>query len=248
MEVVRFLERKSVIRFFGLALLFAPFINIGLHLLILKTQNKLMWSQVNIGSYLRSGNPISYVLMICSIIIAFKVLSGSTKAWRYVLFLISTHLLIQIINVNNKAWQGPLAWPSFLLNAGLFYFIIDQLLWKVKIEPQQSPQSVNIIPIQQRSEKQVINLKSYRKILFSFGSNKPWGELKTLSGEELAVKSFAQVPDNIENQTVQINFAKDVVVEILFSRKENKIYYFKTLNMQKENVIKLNKWLKKIAV
>ncbi|MBY0554558.1 hypothetical protein K2P97_08520 [bacterium] len=250
MKVVRFLERENVIRFFGLGLMLAPFINMGLHLFVLKTQNKMAWSQVNFAAYLKSGNPISYFLAACSVIIGIKMLGGTAKAWRYVLFLIGAHLLIQIVNVNNKAWQGPLAWPSFLLNAGLFFFIVDQLVWKVKapeasvIPPVVDPPT----PLKPMSEKQVVNLRSYRKILFSFGSDKPWGELKTLSSEELCVKSFAAVPSLVEHKIVQINFSKDVVIEIEFARKENEMYYFRPLNMQKENVTRLNKWLRKIAV
>lgn len=247
MKVVRFLERENVIRFFGLGLILAPFINMGLHLFVLKTQNKMMWSQINFMAYLKSGNPISYFLAACSVAIGFKMLGGSTKAWRYVMFLISAHLLIQIVNINNKAWQGPLAWPSFLLNAGLLFFIVDQLVWKIKV-PGAEDNVASVTPIKPTLEKHVMNLKSYRKILFSFGSDKPWGELKTLSSEELSVKSFAAVPSLVEYKTVQINFAKDVVIEIEFSRKENEMYYFKPLNMQKENVTRLNKWLKKIAV
>lgn len=234
MKVVRFLERESVIKFFGIALFFAPFINLGLHLFVLKVQNKATWQQVNVMEFLKSGNPVSYFLAICSVGIGLKMLGGSAKSWRYVLVLIGSHLLIQIVNVNNKAWHGPLAWPSFLLNTALFFFIFDQLVWKVKTENN---------PV----EKHVINLKSYRKILFSFGSTKPWGELKTLSSQELCVRSFAKVPDSIENKIIQINFAKDVIVDIRFERRENEMYYFKPLNMQKNDIVRLNTWLKKIA-
>ena len=234
MKVVRFLEREGVIKFFGSALIAAPFINLGLHLFVLKVQNKASWEQVNVLNFLKSGNPFSYFLAFCSIVIGFKMLSGSAKTWRYVLVLIGSHLFIQIINVNNKAWHGPLAWPSFILNACLFFYILDQLVWKVKANQ----------PIQ---EKYVINLKSYRKILFSFGSTKPWGELKTLSSQELSVRSFSQVPTSVEHKIIQINFAKDVVVDVRFERKENEMYYFKPLNMQKDDIVRLNSWLKKIA-
>lgn len=246
MKVVRFLEREKVIRFFGFCLIAAPFINLVLHIWVLKIQNKVPWSQVNVMAFIKSGNPISYLLAASSVVIGFKMLSGATKTWRYVLVLIGAHLLIQIVNVNNKAWHGPLAWPSFLLNATLFFFIVDQLVWKVKAEALENI-NPEMAPSSAFKEKQIINLKSYRKILFSFGSTTPWGELKTLSSEELSVKSFAQVPANIEKQVIQINFAKDVIVEIQFSRRENEIYYFRPLNMQKDNVARLNTWLKKIA-
>ncbi len=261
MKVVRFLEREKVIKSFGVGLLLSPFVNIGLHLWIEKMHYKVAWSQVNIMAYLKSGNPVSYILALSSVAIGIKMLGGSMRAWRYVLTLIGAHLIIQILNLNNKAWQGPLAWPTFILNVGLFYFIIDQLVWKIdvnsyhampkiktdkpaKTEPEKVFENVAVL----ERERHVLNLKSYRKILFSFGSNTPWGELKTLSSEELAVRSFAKVPDNIESQIVNINFAKDVIVEIQFSRKENEMYYFKPLNMEKENVKRLNQWLKKIAV
>lgn len=247
MKVVRFLEREQVIRFFGVALIVAPFINLFLHLWVLKIQNKVLWSQVNILAFLKSGNPISYALAGCSVIIGAIMLGGSTKAWRYVMVLIGSHLLIQIVNINNKAWHGPLAWPSFLLNTAILFFIFDQLVWKIKANTAVKNNSESLAVAIFR-EKQVVNLKSYRKILFSFGSTKPWGELKTLSSEELCVKSFAQVPDKVEKQIIQINFAKDVIVEIQFSRRENEMYYFKPLNMQKEDVVRLNLWLKKIAV
>ena len=248
MKVVRFLEREIVIRFFGVALLLSPFINVGLHLLVLKTQNKMTWSQINVMAYLNSGNAVSYFLAICSFVIGIKMLGGSTKAWRYVLFLVSSHLLIQVININNRAWQGPLAWPSFILNAGLFFFIIDQLVWKIKIPvPVKNSTHANV-PLPFIKERHIINLKSHRKILFSFGSTKPWGELKTLSSDELSVKSFTQVPDSVEHKIIQINFGKDVVVDIRFDRRENEMFYFKPLNLQKADIARLNTWLKKIAV
>lgn len=256
MVVVRFLEREKVIKVFGLGLILAPFINMGLHLWVLKSQNKMLWSQINFLAYFKSGSSLSYLLALASIFIGVKMLGGEAKAWRNVLILIGAHLLIQIINVNNKAWQGPLAWPSFLLNAGLFFFIMDQLVWKVKSavvlpeknESKVSPEFISDFAVKKIEDKKVINLKSYRKILFGFGSPKPWGELKTLSSEMLSVKSFAEVPTGIENQIVQINFSKEVVIDIQFSHRENDMYYFKPLNMQKENVTGLNKWLRKIAV
>ena len=238
MKVTRFLERQNVIRFFGAALLLAPFINLALHIFVLKIQSKIAWQFFDFTGVLKSTNPISYLLGACSVAIGLKMLSGSAKSWKFVLVLIGSHLAVQILNINNKAWQGPLAWPSFLLNAVLFFYIVDQLVWKVA--PAVSNPAV--------PEKKVVNLKTYRKILFSFGSTQPWGELKKLSSEELQVKSFAPVPADIEHQTVQINFSRDLVIEIQFSRREGEMYYFRPLNMHKENTNQLNQWLQKIAV
>lgn len=254
MLVVRILERKNVIRFFGVALMLAPFINIFLHMLVIKMQGGVAWSQFQFWAVIKGTQTISIVFAICSIAIGTTLLSGSTKAWKFVLLLVGTHLLVQILNINDKAWKGPLAWPSFLLNAGIFFFIFDQLVWKVKAEavPASQPNVMNFPPPVEapvlKKEKQVIHLKSYRKILFNFGSDEPWGEMKTLSSEFISVQSFAHPPENIDKLTVQINFTKDVVIDIEFDRNEGDIYYFRPLNMNKDNVTKLNKWLKKIAV
>jgi hypothetical protein len=250
MKVVRFLERETVIRFCGLSLIASPFVNVFLHLSFLKKQNHMNWSDIDFVYYLKSGNFLSYALALFSLVIGFKMLSGAAKAWKYVLFLIGAYLVIQIVNINSKAWEGPLAWPTFILNAVLFFFIFDQLVWKVKAEGAAAIVPVPIAnpPLALVKEKHVINLNSYRRILFGFGSPTPWGQLKTLSSEELAVKSFATVPAGIENQVVEVKFSQDVVLEIKFSHQRGEMYYFTLLNMEKELVTRLNKWLKKIAV
>ena len=252
MKVTRFLERERVIKFFGYALIFAPFLNLLLHIFILKIQSNIAWQFFDFVGVLKSTNVISYLFAAFSVGIGIKMLGGSTQAWKYVLVLIGAHLLDQILNINNKAWQGPLAWPSFLLNAGLFFFIVDQLVWKVApavaAKPVAQPVAPPVVQLKPGTEKHVLNLKSYRKILFSFGSTQPWGELKTLSSEELRVKSFSEVSPNLESRIVQINFAKDVVVDIQFVKKEGELYFFRPLNMDKVKIARLNQWLQKIAV
>lgn len=245
MKVVRFLERKLVIQCFGLTLIVAPFINLFLHVYFIKLNAAQSWAVFQVMPILKQTSNLSIFLAVCSVTIGATLLSGAPKAWRYVLFFLGSHLVLQILNINDRAWKGPLAWPSFILNASLFFFIFDQLVWKVKtgaVADITAP-----VPIQS-AVKTVINLKSYRKILFAFGSPQPWGEMKTLSSEFITVKSFAAPPANFDTRVVQIGFARDVVVDIRFSHQEADLYYFKPLNMDKEKVTKLNKWLRKIAV
>lgn len=249
MDIVRFLERKGVIRFFGVALILAPFINIALHIFILKIEGGISWSQFNLWAAVKGTGWISLFLALFSIAIGGTLLSGSKHAWKFVLLLIGAYLTIQILNIGSRAWKSPLAWPSFILNAGLFFFIFDQLVWKVKIREMAGADAAKAMPTPIPEKfRAVINLKSYRKIKFSFGSDKPWGELKTLSNEMVSVKSIAQIPANLENQVVQLNFSKDVIVDIQYFRQENGYVFFKPLNMDKEKVTNLNTWLKKIAV
>ena len=247
MKVVHFLERKMVIQLFGLTLIAAPVINLFLHIYFIKLNAGQNWAVFQVWPILKSTTTLSLFLAACSVSIGVTLLSGAPKAWRYVLFFLGSHLALQILNINNSAWKGPLAWPSFVLNAALFFFIFDQLVWKVKpksvAESIVPPQPV-LVPV----AKTVINLKSYCKILFAFGSPQPWGEMKTLSSEFITVKSFVAPPTNFDTHELQICFARDVVVDIRFDHQEADLYYFKPLNMDKEKVTKLNKWLRKIAV
>jgi hypothetical protein len=243
MYIVRLLEKRFVIRLFGIGLIVAPFMNMALHLVLIKVKANIAWSLFQFWPAIKETGAISLLLATCSVVIGSMMLSGAQKAWKYVLILIGAYLLVQILNIGSQAWKSPLAWPSFILNAGLFFFIFDQLVWKVKADP--------LAPVVQNPIEKfraIINLTSYRKILFSFGSDRPWGELKTLSSEMLSVKSIAKVPDNIENKTVQINFSKDVVIDIQFFKRDNDLVYFKPLNLDKEKVTNLNRWLNKIAV
>lgn len=99
-----------------------------------------------------------------------------------------------------------------------------------------------------RPVEKILNLKSYKKIFFSFGADRPWGRLMTLTSHQLIVNCFEKAPESIESKTVQIAFTKDLVIDIKFDRKESNLYYFTPLDMTPDRVLELNQWLKKIAV
>ena len=141
MEVVRFLERKNVIRFFGSALVMTPFINTILNFLILKSQMNLPWGKINIWASIMSGDRMTYFLGLCSVVIGLKMLGGSAKAWKYVLILVGAHILIQIANVSHTTWQGALAWPS-LFSTWVYFSLLRinwfgkwRLKWRLKKSP-----------------------------------------------------------------------------------------------------------------
>ena len=96
--------------------------------------------------------------------------------------------------------------------------------------------------------EKILHLKSYKKIFFSFGSDRPWGRLMTLNSHQLIVNCFEKAPELIEDKTVAISFTKNLVIDIKFDRKESNLYYFTPLDMTPERVSELNQWLKKIAV
>lgn len=256
MGVVRFLERKWVIQFFGVALIVSPFVNIFVQFLFLNTKTGISWRHVSISAYLLSGSFTNYALAVASIVIGTIMLRGSAKAWQAVLALVACHLVVQVMNY--KTWQGSLSWAAFALNVSVFLFIADQLVWRVKTKEEllaEATSSLRPLPernftlgLGSRPVEKILHLKSYRKIFFSFDSDKPWGRLMTLTSHQLIVNCFTKAPESIEHKTVQINFAKNLVIDIKFDRKESNLYYFTPLDMTPEKVKELNQWLKKIAI
>lgn len=272
--VTKFLERKWVIQLFGLGLIIAPFVNILIQFLVLNSKSGISWRYISISSYLLSGSIANYILAIGSIVIGIIMLSGSTKAWKAVLALVGTHLVMQIINYKSKEWQGTLGWGAFAVNLSVFLFIADQLVWRIKskeelmaeamhkaasLKPTPKPSAPVPTPLVpettdfvlgagSRPIEKILHLKSYKKIFFSFGADRPWGRLMTLTSHQLIVNCFEKAPESIENKTVQIAFTKNLVIDIKFDRKESNLYYFTPLDMTPDRVSELNQWLKKIAV
>lgn len=269
MSVVRFLERKWVIRAFGVGLILAPAFNVIVQLIFLQKTQQIPWEHISLSTYLQGGSAADYTLSIFSVVFGLVMLQGSRHAWKFVLGLLGTHLALQIINYKSKEWQGPIAWISFVINLAIFLFIADQLVFKIpgakedesqenkskdikstdikSLEPVLAPQpsALDLVPDEKIS---VLQLKSYKKILFSFDSDRPWGRLMTLTSHQLVVNSFAEVPETVESKVIQVRFTKDLIVDIQFDRKESQLYFFTPLNMTPERVKKLNTWLKKIAV
>jgi hypothetical protein len=122
------------------------------------------------------------------------------------------------------------------------------LVPEVKPEAPVNPGSDFVLGAASGPVEKILHLKSYRKIFFSFGSDRPWGRLMTLNSHQLIVNCFAKAPESIENKTVQISFTKNLVIDIKFDRKESNLYYFTPLDMTPDRVTELNQWLKKIAV
>ncbi len=119
MSAVQFLERKTVIRGFGLALILAPAFNAVALIYLQKQQNPLLFKQIPWYKLVTHGSPISYILAVCSVIIGFIMLRGSHKAWKYVLALLGVHIGLQLMNLGqnirqNWLWGALSSTPVFL--------------------------------------------------------------------------------------------------------------------------------------
>lgn len=161
MNTVKILERRKVIQFFGLALVIAPFFNIALMFMMIKTQNQMAWSQLPYIKILLNGRITNYIVILASLIIGTIMLTGSKKAWKYTLVLIATHVVLQIPTIGQDIRQNWLWGPLFLINVSLLLFIGDQLVFKSREalekekaeEIKSKPKAETVIePIQELSQ------------------------------------------------------------------------------------------------
>jgi hypothetical protein len=242
-SAVKFLERKQVIQFFGLCLLLAPFVNAYLVLYTRMQNYKLTWAQINIISTLKSGILDNYVLSLVSIVIGIVMLRGSTKAWRAALFLVGFHILIQILNYKTGAKGNILWWPFLLVNASVFMFIADQLVWKIEI-PQTSSRSLN--------ETKVIRLKTFKKIYLRHEDPTPWAEIKNMDSQGFHAHCLKTPTDNmksdISSQNVILKISNKLILHARLKSQTDQIYTFEFIKKDKNHDKVINEWFKKIAV
>lgn len=139
MFAVKILEKKSIIRLFGIALTIAPFFNIASMVWIQHSAKHYRWNKETVIAIMSSGSPLQYGLGLLSIIIGIIMLRGSTAAWKYVLLLLGAHIITQIGSIGQNMKENWLWGPFFLVNVSLFIFIADQLVFKSKAPVKKNP-------------------------------------------------------------------------------------------------------------
>ncbi len=133
MQAVKFLERPKVIRFFGICLLLAPFINVGINI-FLQTQKSqvtsmIVWKSLMVGTLAQN---MQNLLSLGSFVIGAVMMFGKRKAWTFVLGLIGLHVIIQTITLMKDIKENWVWGIVFLINLAVFFFIADQLVFKEK--------------------------------------------------------------------------------------------------------------------
>ena len=243
LSAVKFLEKKQVIQFFGLCLVLAPFVNAYLVLYARMQEYKLSWAQINIISTFKGGILDNYVLSVVSIVIGIVMLRGSTKAWRAALFLVGFHIVIQVLNYSARAKGNILWWPFFLVNASVFMFIADQLVWKIQI-PQVAPRPPGA--------PKVIYLKTFKKIYLRHENPSPWAEIKNMNSMGFSAHCL-QTPSesiaaNISDRNIILKVSSDLILQARLKSQTDKVYNFEFIQKAEKHDELINAWFKKIAV
>lgn len=250
MLLVKVLERKWVIRCFGLALAFAPFVNIVLSMSLQLVHDK--WTSHQFLKVINAQTTVNNFLSLASIIIGLAMLSGSKKSWKFTMVLLGAHVLMQVPRLGQDLRNSWIYGVFFLVNIGAFLFIADQLAFKQKkaapvksVEPIK--QKVEVpkpeIPVAVKPQPRLVVKTSKRKILVSFQGGVPWAQLVGLSMNGVEMKGLTPPPAEFAQRPIELAIAKDIVLKLKFSRHLDNKFFFDFTEMNEEQMNRLNNWL-----
>ena len=225
MKAAKFLERQNVVRFFGICLFLAPFINVAFNVYLQSQKSQvtssIVWQSLTIGTFSQN---MQNLLSIGSLGIGLMMIQGQKRIWGYVLGLIGLHILIQTTTLlkdlkDSWVWGGV-----FVVNLGIFFFIADQLVFKEKKDAYQG-------------------LITKKRIIIHFSDLKIWAQLIHISCEGLKVRSFESAKIELHAKPMVVFLRSDLKLQLLFSEVTGNEYFFKFLPMSTQEVSALNQWI-----
>lgn len=243
MSAVQFLEKKAVIRSFGIALILAPFINGILVYLTQKKANPFIFERITFFQLLMTGSPISYLLALGSVTLGIIMFQGSPKAWKYVMGLLGIHIVIQLMNLGQNLRQSWLWGLFFVVNASIFVFIADQLVFKLKLpesqphQPDLLPKTENVIPLTQKP------IKKMPQVQIGFKDYGVWAELVEVTASQIRVRRIKTPPSNIRDRQIQFSFKKGVKLQAKYSAQKGSDFYFDFIEVGPDQQIQLEQWI-----
>ncbi len=252
MSAVKFLEKKAVIRTFGVALCLAPLVNALMFILLQKTTNPLYqqnFQQVSLLNVLKSGTPFHYFLAMSSMIIGIIMLRGSTKAWKYVMVLLGVHIIVQLTHLAENMRQSWLWGLFFVVNAGVFMFIADQLVFKLKVPEKTKADKSQVPETKKETVEKIIEPKAKKlpRVVIGFQGWGPWAELVEVNNEHIRVRRLTPPPADIEKRFVEFSFKKGVTLKAQFSHTQGSEYYFTFKNVSSQDSESLGQWIDRNA-
>ncbi len=231
MVVVKFLERKDVIRWFGIALLLAPFFNKVLSVSMLSNVKNPFNFRL-IAAAFASESTFDHALSIASLIIGLLMLKGTTKAWRYVLVLLGGYIVQQTMHLGQDIKGHWVVGVIYLINISVFIFIADQLVWKITL-PTRTPMTKKA--------------SSQKKILVHFDGIGPWAQLVAISSQGVQVRSLMAPPPGIESKEIEIQMSNGLKLQLRFLRQSEDNFFFSYIQLAPPEIQLLNQWLQEQA-
>lgn len=237
MLLVKVLEKKLVIQFFGMALLLAPAVN-TLAKMSMLTEIPNRWSWAIFWKIIQMGSTPNQILYVATIIIGILMLRGRTTVWKFSLMLLGGYIALQISDFGHvrTSW---VTWLFFITNVVAFLFVADQLVWKVKAHAPVAKATPAPAP---RAIPQV-----RKKILFQFAGNGPWAQLMGVSNKGLHVRSLHAPPQDIATREVEISLGRGLNLRTRLSHHKEHDYYFDYTRLSPEEIKSLNQWLQSLS-
>lgn len=243
MQAVKFLERPSVIRFFGICLLLAPFINVAVHIFVQSQKSQvtanIVWKSLTIGTFSQN---MQNLLSVSSVVIGLIMLMGTRRAWSFALALIGLQIVIQTTSLIKNLKESWVWGGVFLINLAVFFFIADQLVFKerrAEDDESRKDKDPEVLGKQETSSA----LITKKRIIIHFSDLKMWAQMMHISNEGLLVKSF-------ENQTIQfiekpmvVFLRKDLPLRLKLDRVQGTESFFRFLPMTSQEIQQLNQWI-----
>ncbi len=262
MEIVKILERKSVIRFFGIGLILSPFFNTFLTIMTF-TQVQDRWSWRVFWFVTSNRSFVDQVLYIATFTIGILMLRGAPWVWKCLLVLLGGYILNQTFHFGQNFRANKLSAVFFLMNVGVFLFIADQLAWKIKKHLPKFDTSNLTKPVQQTTQTAVqpavrkeisqpvvqkeisprAQLKSSKKHFIHFLNSGPWAKLIEISKDGIRVECITTPPKNIESEDIEFSLGANANFRIRFVESQKDIFLFKFQELSKKDIQALNEWL-----
>jgi len=263
MQAVKFLERPKVIRFFGVCLLLAPFINIGFNI-FLQSQKApvtflIVWKSLMVGTFSQN---MQNLLSIGSFTIGALMMVSKKRAWSFVLGLIGLHIIIQtttLIKDIKESWAWGIV---FLINLAVFFFIADQLVFKEKRDGEEEedaderekapattpPQAAIPAVASVATEPQVVELEyeglvTKKRIIIHFSDLNLWAQMMHISNKGLWVKALESKSIDVVQKPMVVFLRKDLPLQLVLDHIKDDQYFFFFFFMSSVEVGALNKWI-----
>ncbi len=273
MEIVKLLERQSVIRFFGIGLIASPFFNTFLTILSLPVvQDRWSW---RVFWFITSNRAfVDQLLYVTTFIIGILMLRGATWAWKCLLVLLGGYILNQTLHFGQNFRANKLSAVFFLMNVGIFLFIADQLAWKIKkaipknlfektsssstgikqtksntnaTEAAAAVAATNHVaeaePEKKSRSLSQRSLQSSKKHFIYFSNLGPWAKLVEISKDGIRVECITTPPQKIESEDIEFSLGANAHFRIRFVESHKDIFLFKFQQLSAKDIQALNDWL-----
>lgn len=154
MVIVKILERKGIIRLFGLALILAPLVDNYISAFVLP-RGAPPWSSQAFWKMVSSRTNVEQLLFVASFFVGFLMLKGASWSWKVTLVLLGGHIAHQTANFGQNYRTNSISVLFFVINVSIFLFVADQLAWRQKISASGRPPPPKLpVPILERSQVQ----------------------------------------------------------------------------------------------